>query len=405
VSADRLRRQIAYARRNSLYYRERLRDAKTPPLLSRAELEEHFERLLCVPRERWADVSRTSGSSGRPLHIPVTLREMRRLLGSVAAGVAGMGVRAGDRVCILLPMDDMMNPTVMLEQVFRDRLRCLVIRVGARPPEQQLDRVLALRPNVVVGAPSPFLKLGMIAQQNGVDPRALGIERAVLMGQPLYGEGWRPNVLKERLDALWGAELFSIYGSTELYAGLSECSAHRGHHVLTDDMLVEIVDPESGQVLEEGVGEVVVTTLSREALPLIRYRTGDLSWLERESCACGLDSPRVMAVLGRTDEMLKIKGAKIYPQQVEDLVAAVEGVEGHVLEVYVDAHGQELLRLRVAVRGDGDAIVAQIRERVRAYTRVTPEVEVAHMDEVLRRWMAHGGRKPRKFHDLRGARG
>lgn len=408
----RLRRQVAWARRRSPFYRRHLAaappasrlslaDLSALPLLERHHLAERMEDLWCVSRARWADVSRTSGTTGKAVYIPVTHRELRRTVRYVAEGMRATGLGPGEAVMMLFPMDDLMNPTVVLEQVIRDRFQALLLRVGALPPPIQAERLRALRPTAVVGAPGPFLRLGRALEEAGLPPRQAGVRRAILMGQPLYGAGWVPNGLHRALTELWGCEIFDVYGATELYAGMCECAVHAGHHLPWEHMAAEIVDPDTGLPVTSGTGELVLTTLTREALPLIRYRTGDITWLEEEPCACGQSSPRVMAILGRTDEMLKIHGARLYPQQVEDALESVEGVLGHVLEVRRDEAGQDLLCLRLAVAGEAAGVVSEVRRRVREATRVTPRVEVVGMDEVQRLWFAHGGRKPRKFHDLR----
>lgn len=406
-----LRRQVAYARDRCDFYREHLAavdarglrawdDLARIPFLRREDLAAHYARMVCAPPAQLTDMYRTSGSSGQSIFMPVSRTDMRRAAKSMARGLRRLGIQAGERFMIMLPLDEMICPSIIVDHSFRHDLQCQVLRVGLPAIEKQVDYLRALRPAIILSAPTPALRLGQRLREQGVDPRALGIRMLLVTGQPVYRDGWQPNALLRGLREAWGIDVVSLYGSTEYGAGMV-CAAGQGHHVLWDHMLFEIVDPESGTPLQEGVGELVFSGLTREAIPLIRYRTGDITWIERAPCACGLTSPRVMAVLARADQMLKIKGARFYPQEVEEEVLSVPGVRAHMIEVYRDGHDQDLLRVRVQAEGDVEGALAEVARRVKARTRVTPQVEAASLAELERLWYRHGGTKPLRFHDQR----
>jgi phenylacetate-CoA ligase len=408
-----LRRQVAYAMKNSAFYREHLRgvrpaslrsraDLAALPLLRREDLAEHVRDIGCVPRSAQADAFRTSGSSGRPLFIPVTLEDLRRSTKSLARTFAALGMGAQDTVMLAVPLGDLNCPALLLEQTFRDRLGCLLLRIGVVPVERHLSYMREFFPSTFFGAPTPALRLGEYLREQGIDARELGMRRLILTGQPIYHQRWEPNALHRRLTELWRVEIFSCYGASEFCGGFAECLAHQGHHVPLQDMLFETVDADSGLPTPEA-GELVFTSLARRAFPLIRYRSGDVSRIERAPCPCGNPAPRVMALVGRTDRQLKIKGTRLHFEEVEEVVLSVPEVRSHLIEVYRDEHDQDLLRVHVHLDGgaSSEAALAEIRRRVREHVGVTPAAAVAPQQEIEQAWFAHGGGKPLKFRDLR----
>lgn len=406
-----LRWQVAHAQARSPFYARRLAgvvaaDLAGPeglPFTTRTDLAERQAEMACLPRQEWADVSRTSGTSGQPIYIPVSLGDLERAREAVRRSLAGCGIRPGETTAILLPLDELINPPVVLEHVFRQDLRCPTLRIGAIPREKQLRYLLDLEPSIVIGAPTPFLLLAGVARDAGLDPRSLGIRTAILMGQPMYGAGWTPLPVLQGIRESWGCEVYSLYGTTEWYSAFAECEAHAGHHVQWENLWPEIVEPATGEPLPSGqVGELVVTTVAREAFPLLRYRTGDLTWMVDEPCACGRTTPRVMAVVGRTDDLLKIRGATVAPVDLETAVASAAGAAGYLILIEADASGNDRLRVLLACHGDFEAVSTAIRESVKARTRVTPTVETAVLADLEARWHANGARKPRKLQDLRG---
>lgn len=405
-----LRWQVGHARARSPFFArhlagivpEDLAGVEDLPFTTRADLAERQAEMACLPRSEWADVSRTSGTSGQPIYVPVSLADLERTRRIVARSMDGYGIRSGETTAILLPLDELINPPVVLEHVFRHDLRCPTLRIGAVAREKQLQYLLDLKPSIVIGAPTPFLLLAGVARDAGLDPRSLGVRMAILMGQPMYGADWAPLPVLTGVREAWGCEVYSLYGTTEWYSAFAECEAHAGHHVQWESLWPEIVDPTTGAPLPCGeVGELVVTTLYREALPLIRYRTGDLTWMVDEPCACGRTTPRVMAVVGRTDELLKIRGATVAPVELETAVASAAGAAGYLILVEADGAGNDVLRVQLASEGDFDRLAAAIRERVKARTRVTPTVEPVSLSDLEERWHADGARKPRKLQDRR----
>jgi phenylacetate-CoA ligase len=210
-----------------------------------------------------------------------------------------------------------------------------------------------------------------------VEGRGLRDSLALRVG--VFGsERWGPK-MRARIESLLGIEAFDIYGLTELYGpGVGiECSTHEGMHYWSDYYVLEIVDPETGDPLPPGEeGEVVATTLRKEGMPLIRYRTRDLSHLYPGQCSCGNPYPRLAALKGRTDDMVKVKGVAVFPSQVEAILARVEAVGSeYQLHVERDAEQGDLMIVRVEAEerpGLRERLVHELREGL----SVRPQVEL-----------------------------
>ena len=378
-------------------------DIAALPLISREDLSENNFEFLAVPRDKVADVSRTSGTTGNSIYVYMSHKDLWHACGLCARQYISLGIEGwGAGLALLLPADELINPSLAQEIAFRDMMGLPFYRIGPISRDKQLKYLQDLAPGSVDATPSSLLTLGEFIKSKGIDPRSLNILRAHLLGQPLYGAGWKPLVLKTKLEELWGCEVISAYGTTELFSGNIECSAHAGHHIPHESVLVEIIDPDTGEPLPPGVpGEVVITTLYREAMPLIRYRTKDISWLEVEPCACGATTPRVMAVLGRKDDFLKIKGTGMFPGDIENSIMKVDGITGYLIKAYIDESGQELVEIIIASGLEPEAIVGRVKAQVKADTMVTPKVTVDSQEAVNAQVFSPGSRKPRRFHDLR----
>ena len=199
------------------------------------------------------------------------------------------------------------------------------------------------------------------------------------------------------MEDSWGAEVYAQYGSTELGAGFIECEEHAGLHIHWDSFIVETLDPET-QEPTDGEGELVFTTLRREATPLIRYRTGDLVRIVREECRCGRTSPRLFPE-GRIDEMLKVKGTAVYPSVLREQLAEIREVTG--FQVVVGKEGYlDTLELRIQTGTPGENLRSSVKDVVKAATGITPQVVFLPEGSLT---PANG--KARQFVDLRDARG
>jgi phenylacetate-CoA ligase len=203
------------------------------------------------------------------------------------------------------------------------------------------------------------------------------------------------------LEALWGANVFSTYASSETITTFCECAAQQGGHLHPDLGIVEIVD-EAGHPLPPGeAGDVVVTPLQMEGMPLLRFKTGDISFLLTEPCSCGRNTPRLGPIIGRKNQMMKVQGTTLYPPAVFAALDELLGVSEYCLAVQNSHELSDQLTLHLALAPDADSLDA-IKRFLQARLRVTPSIVLRQEEDLRRTVFPAGSRKPVRFIDQRG---
>jgi phenylacetate-CoA ligase len=277
-----------------------------------------------------------------------------------------------------------------------ERIGASVIPVSSASARRQVGILQDYRSTALVCTPSHALTLAGAVLDAGVNPNALSLKWGLFGAEP-WSESMRAE-LEEKLHVV----ATDNYGLSEVGGpGLAgECLERRGLHVAEDHFLVEVVDPESLEPVPDGaVGELVVTTLTREALPVVRFRTRDLASLTRERCACGRTLARMSRVKGRTDDLLIVKGARVFPSEIEAVLLEVEGTEPHYEIVLERREGRDeaLVRVEAAAPGDG-ALRTAIERRLASELGVSVAVEL-----VAPKVLARSEGKARRVIDRRPA--
>ncbi len=271
---------------------------------------------VAVPRERLRRISASSGTTGKPTVVAYTDQDLDVFARVVARALAAAGAEPG------MTLHNAYGYGLFTGGLgFHDggeRLGMAVVPVSGGMTERQLTLIQDLRPDVIACTPSYALTLAQALAERGVTPDQISLKIAMLGAEP-WTEGMRGQI-----DAGLGVRAVNVYGLSEIIGpGVAgECAEERaGLHVNEDHFLPEIVDPESGEaVADSEPGVLVLTTLTKEALPLVRYWTGDISSLDRSPCSCGRTFVRMSPPAGRTDDMLIIRGVNVYPSQVEAIL-------------------------------------------------------------------------------------
>jgi phenylacetate-CoA ligase len=228
-----------------------------------------------------------------------------------------------------------------------ERIGAAVVPVASGNTRRQVMILRDLKPDVLICTPSYALNIAEVAHQEGMDGRSLGLSAGHFGGEPWTEE------MRLRIESDLGIQAFNNYGLSEVIGpGVSgECGARAGMHIQEDHFLVECLDPQTLAPVPDGqVGELVFTTVTKEAMPLIRYRTRDLACLTHEPCACGRTTVRMSRVVGRSDDMLIIRGVNVFPSQIEEALLRVEGTLPHFL-IEVDRPGTlDEVTVRVEIR-------------------------------------------------------
>lgn len=391
-----------HAARHSPYYRELFRGSTAVPALrdvptvDKAMLSERNLDFLCVPRERVVEIVTTSGTTGHPLLWMLTESDVRRLALNERLSFECAGLTARDTVLVAVAMDRCFMAGLAYWLGLRE-LGCAAVRAGASSPLLVLEMIERAQPTAIVGVPSFLRVVADKAGETGFDLRASPVKKAICIGEPVRDRALALNTAGRAIETEWEAQVYSTYGVTELANSLCECDAGAGGHLHEEQLHLEVLDDAGEPVGEGEVGEVVATTFGVEAMPLIRYRTGDCATLFRAPCVCGRATPRLGPILGRKIQKLKLKGSSLFPSALQSVLEEAEGVEAFVI---VARTGSELSD-SIEVLVHGAAPLAGLREAFQARAKVVPLIRAAPRAEIEALQMPPQARKRRTFVDLR----
>ena len=311
-----------------------LDDLRRLPFTTKADLREHYPLgFMAVPRERVARFHGSSGTTGRPTFVPYTAEDLRTWSGLCARFLVAGGLRPEHTVHIAFGYGLFTGGFGLHYGVERVGSAILPAASGNTPRHIMLIRDLG--PQVLIGTPSYALQIAEVARTQGVEPTTLGLRYGHFGGEP-WTEDMRIEIERE-----FGMQAFNNYGLSEVIGpGVSgECLCRTGMHISEDHFIVECIDPDTLEPVAEGErGELVFTSLTKEAFPVVRYRTRDIAWLDSSPCPCGRVGVRMSRVVGRTDDMLIIRGVNVFPSQIEEALLRVEGTAPHYL-IEVDRPG------------------------------------------------------------------
>lgn len=411
---ERLRQALSYLNQNSPYYQKIFRenniniaeircvsDLINIPFTEKKDLQLYNDDFLCVPKEKIIDYITTSGTLGDPVTFGCTESDLQRLAYNEKKSFLCAGVRPGNVIQLMTTLDKRFMAGLAYFLGIRE-LGASVIRVGNGMPELQWDTIKRLKPDTIMCVPSFILKLIQYAESHDIDYRNSSIRRIIGIGEGLRNQDFTLNLLGNRIKEKWDIELFATYSSTEMGATFSECEYGCGGHIHPELIIVEIIGDDNKPVKDGEIGEVVVTTLGVEGMPLLRFRTGDMSSKCVEHCKCGRNSFRLTPLIGRKNNMLKLKGTTLYPPAIYDVLDNVEYVVNYVVVVQDSFAGTDEVIVKVGISSTQNFdIIKDLKDRFRSRIRVAPIVEILSPDDIAILTNAAGSRKPMKFIDKR----
>lgn len=305
-----LKSHLHYLASSSPYYRDLFHEHKidvskitleslhTLPLTDKTALGERNEDFLATPLSQVVDIVLSSGTTGKPTTIWYTENDLQRLAYNEHISFAGCGLTRDDIVLLTCTIDRCFIAGLAYFSGVRS-VGAAAIRNGLSSVESHFEIIQRLRPTALVGVPTFLLKLGKYLQSRNVDPASSGVKKLVCIGEPLRDQHLAFLRVGESLEKIWGARIYSTYASTETITSFCECTAQQGGHLHPDLAIVEIVDDKGAALPPAEIGEVVITPLAIEGTPLLRFRTGDISFLVDGPCGCGRNSMRLGPILGR----------------------------------------------------------------------------------------------------------
>jgi phenylacetate-CoA ligase len=397
-----LKDMLDLAYRNSSYYRhsfdeagvrplnlEHLEDLKKFPtidkkvLRSRQQLFPDFGDLICRPEEDFVFLSASSGSTGVPTASPFTRQDFDVFQDYQARLYWSSGMRPTDRYCHAL------NFTLFVggpDVIGAMKLGALTIWAGTIPSDRLLSIFQTWRPTVTWTTPSYAWFLGETARENGIDPAELSIRKIFVAGEP----GGSIPETRESIEARWNADLYDYYGLSDIFGACAGmCEVKEGLHWAEDHILVEVVDPETGEEVAEGQrGEMILTSLKKEARPLIRFRTGDMVSYTTERCACGRTHMRLHGIHGRLDDMMIIKGVNVFPSDIETIARNNDNLTGEYVCVITEEKHMAVLTVEVerteAYRGSDDDLARRVQTECQKIVGIRPRIRILDPKTLVR---------------------
>jgi len=397
-----LKEKVKFCYENTVFYRNKFNNAglvpediktfddiQKIPFTVKDDLRENYPLgMVAVPRTDIVEIHASSGTTGNPVVGAYTKGDMDIWQELMARCLYTAGVRKTDVAHIAYGYGLFTGGLGFHYGV--QKIGAAIVPVGGGMTQRQIKLMKDLGTTVLCCTPSFALYLAETMCKEGVNPRTDLKLRLGLFG----AEPWSERI-RERIELELGIEAFDIYGLTELCGpGVSvECNAHKGMHIWEDHFLVETIDPKTGEALPEGEeGELVFTSLTKTGLPVLRYRTRDISVLETEKCSCGRTHARMMRVGGRSDDMLKIRGVNVFPSQIEFAIMGFPEVAAQY-QIILDRPGAlDTFAIKIELtektskdtQMDLNALKNRILDKIHNITGLSPALELVKPGEIPR---------------------
>lgn len=410
-----LKKQLAYLQQKSIYYSSlfkkhqvdihavnTLDDLKHIPLTTKEDLQSNGADFICVDKSEIVDYMTTSGTLGEPVTFAMSDSDLNRLAYNEYLGFQCAGCNSSDIIQLMTTIDRRFMAGLAYFLGSR-MLKSGMIRVGNGIPELQWDSIKRFSPTTLMAVPSFLITIIDYAEKNGIDYHASSVKKAICIGDSLRNPDFSLNTLGKKISERWPElKLYSTYASTEMGTSFTECDEGKGGHHHPDLIIVEFLDEHDQPVPAGMPGEVTVTTLGVEGMPLLRFKTGDISTAHEEPCACGRNSFRMGPVIGRKKQMIKYKGTTLYPPALYDILENIEGVKNYVVEVFTNQIGTDEILIRIGATDHSENFEKNIKDHFRAKLRVAPSISFESVDYITSLQYPPMSRKPVKLIDRRG---
>ena len=408
-----LKALLLYLSRYSPFYMEHFRkhnidvskiqsvsDLTAIPVVGKDDLQKQNMDFLCVDPKNIIEYCTTSGTMGTPVTIALTEKDLQRLAKNEFKTFTSAEITSSDIILLMLSLDRQFMAGIAYYLGARE-LGAGIIRGGPGNFSMQLEIINRLKPTVLIAVPSFLVGMTAYAMENNIDLNKCSVKKIICIGENIRNEDLTPNALHERICQNWNVQLFSTYASTEQQTAFSECRHGQGGHHHPDFLIFEVLDENGKQLPPKQYGELVITTLGVEGMPLLRYNTGDICAWYDEPCACGKNTARIGPIAGRKQQMIKYKGTTIYPQAIFNILNSMEGIQDYVIDLLSNELGSDDLRIKIALRPGTKLTDTRIKQGLQSALRVVPELTFLSISEVQKMQVVEGKRKIYKLIDLR----
>ena len=410
---EKLQELLVYLEANSPFYQklfkendiqisdiQTLEDLQKIPTTSKNDIQQNNDDFFCIPQNQIVDYSTTSGTLGDPVTFGLSDADLERLAYNEAISFACAGIQKGDVVQMITTIDKRFMAGLAYFLGLR-KMGASVVRMGPGIPELQWDSIFRYKPKYLITVPSFLLKMIDYAEKHGVDYKKSSVYGAVCIGESIKNQDFTDNILSQKIKEKWNIQLYSTYASTEMSTAFTECEHQVGGHQHPELIITEILDDEGNPVKDGESGELTITTLGVEALPLLRFKTGDLVKAHYKPCKCGRNTMRLGPVVGRKQQMIKYKGTTLYPPAMNDILNDFEGILCYQIVIQSNEIGLDEIIIKLSTERGDESFEAEVRDHFRAKLRVSPKIEMVDFDVLSKTVFHPNSRKPITFIDLR----
>ena len=410
---QKLRELLVYLETHSPFYRKlfkenkitvadihTLEDLQKIPTTTKNDIQQNNDDFFCVTSDKIVDYSTTSGTLGDPVTFGLSDNDLERLAYNEAVSFACAGIQKGDVVQMITTIDKRFMAGLAYFLGLR-KMGASVVRMGPGIPELQWDSIFRYKPKYLITVPSFLLKMIDYAEKHGLDYRNSGVYGAVCIGESIKNQDFTDNILSQKIKEKWNIKLFSTYASTEMSTAFTECEHQVGGHQHPELIITEILDDHGNPVQQGESGELTITTLGVEALPLLRFKTGDIVQAHYEPCLCGRNTMRLGPVIGRKQHMIKYKGTTLYPPAMNDILNDFNNILCYQMVIQSNEIGLDEIIIKISTNSDSENFVNEVRDHFRAKLRVSPKIEIVDFDMLSKTVFNPNSRKPVNFVDLR----
>jgi len=405
---------LFYLKENSPYYRklfekekidldkiQTIDDLQFIPAIDKTELQKNISDFCCVSKDKIIDIVTTSGTLGEPVVFGLTENDLQRLAYNERLSFETVGLTRNDIMQLMTTIDRMFMAGLAYFLGARE-LNMGICRVGNGIPELQWDTIKRINPTVAMVVPSFICKLIDYAKKENIDYLNSSLSKFICIGESIRKPDFSYNTLGEKISAQWeNIRLFSTYASTEMQTSFTECSEGKGGHLQPELIIAEFLDSEGNPVKTGEEGEVTITTLGVEGMPLLRFRTGDMVVFHSEPCRCGRNTIRLSSVTGRKGQMIKFKGTSLYPPALYDILDSIPEINNYVIEVFSNELGTDEIVIHIGTDRKSEFLEKHIKDIFRSKIRVAPSIVFESIETVNTIQFPQTKRKSVKFIDRR----
>lgn len=365
-----------------------LADITKLPFMYKQDLRDNYPtNMFTVPNKEVVRYHVSSGTTGKPTLVGYTRNDLDYWTEALARSLTSVGIGSDDTIQISYGYGLFTGGLGL--HYGAEKVGATVLPTGVGSTQRQIELIQDLGVTAIACTPSYLIHMGDVAKEMGVDfRRDTQLRKAVLGAEP-----WSES-MRQHIEESMGIRAYDIYGTSEQAGPMfTECEERKGIHIAGDIMYVEILDPDTGESLEPGQkGEMVVTMLKKEAMPMIRYKIRDISMLMDEECECGRTSPRISRITGRTDDMLIIRGINVFPSQIEYTLLQIPQVGESYMIIVTREGALDNVRLQVELKpeafsdkvDDMNRLRAHIESQLKLYLNIAVEVELKAPGELPR---------------------